>query len=310
MVIGLGLHRRMTEAELAPLARWSPLQHDPDDVVSTATVDGIPGAVGRPVAEAEHVVSVGVAELHQYAGISGGHKGAAVGCGGRQTLAALHHRDRVIDPRIRLGRVEGNPFRAAIDRLGVAARCELALLWVPAPRSDSPGVWIAGEPSAVVREASRRLSPFVPVARRWPGAVLRVPRVKAASLYQASRAATYLALSPAPPVREGGALILDARCPEGLGAEAGFVGALEQTRPPWTDLLTGPAPSGAGAQRAVMLALLAQRYRLVVRGCVDPAPLRRVGIDASSAPAPTGRQWLEVPAPFTRLPQVSTCAAD
>jgi len=298
VVVGLGLHRPMTAEELAPLAAWSPSQHDPDDCVPTDTVDGIPGAVGRPIAQADTVVSVGVAELHQYAGVSGGHKGVAVGCGGRATLSALHHRDRVLDPGVRIGRVAGNPFRSAVDGLGEAARCTLALVWVPAAR-----LWMAGEPRAVVQEAVARIAPWSPEPRRWAGAVLRVPRAKASSLYQASRAATYLALSPSPPLQPGARLVLDAACPEGIGSEAGFVAALGSCTPPWSALLTGPPPSGAGAQRAVMLALLAQHFQLEVAGCDDPSPLIAAGIPATRAPAPTGPEWLDVPAPFTRLPQ-------
>lgn len=297
VVVGLGLHRRMTREELAPLAPWWPVQHDPDDCVPTAKVDGIPGAVHREIAAADVVVSVGIAELHQYAGVSGGHKGVAVGCGGRATIAALHHRDRVLDPGVRIGRVEGNPFRAAVDALGEAARCAFAVVWAPAASQ-----WLAGEPRAVVRRAAAAIAPWEPGAGRHHSVVLRVPPAKATSLYQASRAATYLALSPDPPLAPGARLVLDAACPEGLGAEAGFVAAL-RAGAPWGDLLTGPPPTGAGAQRAVMLALLARDHQLEVAGCVDPAPFRAVGIPATRDPAPAGPGWLDIPHPFTRLPQ-------
>ncbi len=297
VVVGLGLHRRMTPAELAPLADWRPIQHDPDDTAPTATVDGIPGAVSREIADADVVVSVGIAELHLSAGVSGGHTGVAVGCGGRATIAALHHRDRVLDPGVRIGKVDGNPFRAAVDALGEAARCTFAVVWAPAA-----GQWLAGAPTAVVRRAAASIAPWAPGAGRHHSVVLRVPPAKATSLYQASRAATYLALSPDPPLAPGARLVLDAACPEGLGAEAGFVAAL-RSGAPWSDLLTGPPPTGAGAQRAVMLALLARDHRLEIASCVDPAPFLAVGIPATTAPAPAGPGWLDVPAPFTRLPQ-------
>lgn len=298
MVVGLGLHRPMTAAELAPLAPWAPVQSDPDDAVPYGAADGVPGLVTRAVARADHVLTVGIAELHQYAGVSGGHKGVVVGCGGRATIQALHHRDRVTDPRVRLGVLDGNPFRGAIDALGQALGVSLALNWLP-----QAGGWIAGPPAAVTAAAAAALDPWQPVAGAWGGAVLSVPAAKAGSFYQASRAATYLGLSPAPPLTPGATLVLHAACPEGLGAEAGFVAALQGCPPPWTALLTGPPPTGAGAQRAVMLALLATRYRLQIRGCVDPAPLRAVGLDASSAPPPQGADWLPVPSPFSRLPQ-------
>ncbi|MCK6505829.1 lactate racemase domain-containing protein [Myxococcota bacterium] len=298
VVVGLGLHRPMTAEELAPLAPWSPAQSDPDDAVAYGQVDGVPGAVTRAVAQADHVLTIGIAELHQYAGVSGGHKGVVVGCGGRATIQALHHRDRVTDPRVRLGVLEGNPFRGAIDGLGEELGVALALNWLP-----QAGRWMAGPPPQVTAAAAAALDPWQPLAGEWSGAVLTVPAAKAGSFYQASRAATYLGLSPAPPLSPGATLVLHAACPEGLGAEAGFVAALQRCPPPWSELLTGPPPTGAGAQRAVMLALLATRYRLQIRGCHDPAPLRAVGLDASADPPPRGPAWLEVPAPFSRLPQ-------
>ena len=298
VVIGLGLHRPMTPTELAPLAPWRPIQSDPDDVVETAVVDGIPGQVSRAIVGADRVVSVGVCELHQYAGLSGGHKGVSVGCGGRATISALHARARVLAPGVRLGQVEGNPFRAAVDVLGRTAGCTDSLVWVP-----GAGRWLWGPADGVVTRAAALLDPWEPVDSLADGAVLHVPDAKAGSLYQASRAATYLALSPRPPVRAGGTLVLRAACPEGLGSEVGFRRALGSCPPPWTALLQGPEPAGAGAQRAVVLALMARRYRLVVAGADDPEALSAVGIDTIRQ-APTGPGWLQVRRPFERLPQL------
>lgn len=297
VVVGLGLHRRLRQEELAHLRGFEAVQSDPDDALPYGRHEEIPGLLSRPAAEADHRIALGLAELHQYAGLSGGHKAVVVGCGGRATIAALHARARVMAPGVRIGALEGNPFRAAIDALGAQAGVALALNRLP------DGQWLAGEPRAVLARALERLRPWQPVDQMVEAAVLRVPPAKAQSFYQASRAATYLGLSPAPPVLEGGRLILDAACPEGLGSEEGFVAALRACPPPWTALLEGPEPRGAGAQRAVILALLARRYRLLVRGCADPVPLRAVGIDASAEPAPRGPDLLVVDEPFVRLPQ-------
>ena len=299
VVIGLGLHRRMTEEELAPLQRWDITQHDPDDCIPTVNVMGVPGAVGRNLAQTDWKISVGVCELHQYAGLSGGHKGISIGCGGRQTIETLHHRDRIVQPGVEVGRLDGNPFRNAIDLLGRAAGCRLALNWVPALR-----LWMAGPPESVVREALSRMKPWQNVAEPAPGARLRVPPSKARSLYQASRAATYLGLSPNPPLQPEAIIAIEASCEEGLGSESGFVDAIKAHEPPWTRLLTGEAPQGAGAQRAVMLALLARRYRIRIYGCTNPDALRKQGFWACGEPAPCEPGWLDVPAPFHRLPQL------
>lgn len=302
MVIGLGLHRPMTAAELAPLARWAPLQSDPDDFVAFGSADAagvpVPGTVTRALADRPKRVTIGTCELHQYAGVSGGHKGVVVGCGGRPTISALHRRRVVIDDGVRLGAMDGNPFRAAIDDLGEQLGVQLALNFAP-----GPDVWLAGPPSEVSAAGRALLDPWERVDRSWSRAVLRVPRSKGSSLYQASRAATYLGLSPRPPLVPGAVLVVEAACPEGLGAEAGFVAALQAAAPPWQALLTGPAPTGPGAQRAVMFALLARDYRLELAGVDDPAPFLAVGIHATRAPAGIDADTLLVERPFQRLPQ-------
>jgi len=298
VVVGLGLHRPMTPAELEPIQEFHPIQHDPDDVVPTALVDGIQGSVFRPVAEAPYAIGVGVVELHQYAGVSGGHKAVAVGCGGRGTIAALHDRARLLSPGVRIGNIDQNPFRQTVEELGRAARCRLALVWVPAA-----DCWLFGSPEGVVREGLRRLDPWVEVDMLADGAVLHVPPSKANTLYQASRAATYLSESPHPPLKPGATLVLRAHCSEGLGSESGFVAALEGSLPPWSELLTGPPPTGAGAQRAVMMAKLAAKYRLRVEGCTEPSVFKAVGIDATREVGPVSPTWLQVRRPFHQLPQ-------
>ena len=270
IIVGLGLHRRMTETELLPWSKFNVVQHDPDDVVATEEIDGIPGFVNRHVAKAPYAIAVGVVELHQYAGVSGGHKAVAVGCGGRKTIAALHHRDQVVRPGVEIGRLHGNPFRDAVDRLGEAAGCQLALVYVPAVER-----WLFGRPKAVVTEALRQMQPWTWVSERADGAILDVPSSKATSFYQASRAASYLALSPQPPLKDNALLVIRARCAEGLGAEQGFRDALARCRPPWSELL----------------------------GCVDPAVFEAVGVDASTEQRQYPATWLRVRDPFQRLPQ-------
>lgn len=301
-VIGLGLHRPMRADEL-PAAPFPLLQHDPDRCVPTREVDGVPGLVCPTIAGADTVLAVGVVELHQYAGFSGGHKAVAVGLGGRATLDALHHRDRVTAPGVEVGRLAGNPFRETVDRLGEAARLGWCLLQL------GPDDWVAGEPRAALREASGRLDCWEEVPEPHAEAILEVRGPKGANFYQASRAATYLGLSPRPPLLPGATIYLDAACPEGLGTgqgERAFAAVLRAGRPPWAGLLEGPAPQGAGTQRAVMLALLLRRFRLVVCGLDDPGPLRACGLEATRTPARelAGGDPLRVSDPFHRLPRL------
>ena len=294
VVIGLGLHRPMTEAELEPIASWNPIQHDPD-ACAPLTKNGIQiGEISQAILDAEWSMSIGVVELHQYAGYSGGHKGVAVGCGGRDTILKLHSRASIMSPGVEVGRINGNPFRQRIEELGEAARCYLALVYVPAAEC-----WVFGDPKAVVRAAASLVDPWEPWSSPVDGVRVRVPASKARTLYQASRAATYLSLSPRPVLRAGGTIVLEANLDEGLGSEEGFRRALTSSSPPWTTFLNDEEPQGAGAQRAVVLALLARQHRLVLC-CNDPRPFRTLGIECVQEPPP----WPIVEDPFNKLPQL------
>ena len=298
VMVGLGLHRRMTDAELSEICEEAPIQHDPDDCLMIRLASGEQVGLARKLVEADWSLSIGVAELHQYAGVSGGYKGVVVGCGSRNLIASLHCRDSVCAPGVRIGQIDGNPFRERIAEVGKASNCVAALVYVPAVQQ-----WLFGEPKQVIQTAAKLIQPWYWVKEPVDGVVLRVPKSKSSTLYQASRAATYLALSPHPPVRTGGTLVLDAALEEGIGCEVGFVRALEREPPPWSGALVGEEARGAGAQRIVMLALLAQRYRLVLRGCKDPTVFTRIGLEASSSPPEIPTGWLDVPSPFSHIPQ-------
>ena len=301
-VVGLGLHRAMRDSEL-PLSPFPVVQHDPDDTISTRSVDGVPGGVSRTLAGADVVLGVGIVELHQYAGFSGGHKAVSVGLGSRATIDALHHRDRVVAPGVALGNLGGNPFREVVDRLGEAAGVEWVL-------NVAGGRWFAGAPRAVLADAAASLDSWWDLALPVSSAVLVVPPRKAVNFYQASRAATYIGLSTRPPLVEGATLYLDAACPEGMGdgsGERAFAQLAREVAYPWGATLRGTAPVGGGTQRRVMLALLLQRYRLVVTGCSHPEALRACGIEAHEAPARelAPGQALWVHDPFGRVPRLA-----
>ena len=51
---------------------------------------GAPVRIVRRVQEADLVITAGVVEPHLYAGFSGGVKGVAIGCAGRETIAWTH----------------------------------------------------------------------------------------------------------------------------------------------------------------------------------------------------------------------------
>lgn len=313
VLVGLGLHRPSTKTELADLQQLSPWpvrDHDPLNCVPFATPSAYPCALPKTVLNADALIAIGVVELHQYAGFSGGHKAFVVGCGGIESIGALHHRDLISHPGVQVGQLNNNPFRKHIDLVGERLPPCIALQWLP-----DLG-WISGEPTATLQAAAQLIQAFSKVEKRYKTAIIDVPATKAVNFYQASRAATYLALSPNPPLLPGAKIILRAACPEGIGkglGEQNCAAALKSCEPqwgapsknPWEALLSGPFHWGGGAQRAIMLARLAQKYTLLVSDCVQADELRSLGIEASHEAAENlvSGDALTIPNPFKQLPQ-------
>ena len=303
VVIGLGLHRQMTEDELGTLLDYSKnerlVQHDPDDCQEVILADGRVFGLSKWLYDGAWSITVGVMEIHQYAGVSGGFKGISVGCGSRDFIQYIHSREMVCHSKVSVGKVVDNPFRNEIENLGQASNCRLALAYVPSLEE-----WWLGHPSALLSEAQKSIPMWHFVDKVYDGAYLPVPSSKAKSFYQASRAATYLALSPNPPLKIGAEIWLHAEMIEGLGSEKGFVQSLQKFQPPWQEVLDGEEPRGAGAQRLLMLALLSQRFHLKVVGCKNPEIFTKIGIEARSDVPKIPSNWLKVANIFESIPQL------
>ena len=112
--------------------------------------------------------------------------------------------------------------------------------------------------------------------------VAGVPEPKDRSLYQASRAATYVGLSARPVVAPGGLIAFCAEAPLGVGdgpGEANFGALLAATKRPMDLVARGCVePLGPGGQRAYMMAKLMTQYRVGVIGAADPALVERLGL--------------------------------
>ncbi len=260
VVIGLGLHRPMTDEEIeAALGEHAALavNHDPDTTRTVGTVDGCEIAIFEPVADADFVCSTGMVEPHQYAGFSGGAKTAVIGAGGESQIRYSHGPEMLAREGVRLGRVEDNPFRKFIDDAGDAAGVDFCLNVTHGPAGIT-GV-AAGDPRQVVDALAEtaRDGLAVEVEDSYDAVVAGIGAPKDANLYQASRAATYIVLGANNPLRAGGRVVLPARLPEGAGSGRGeqrFVerlSAADDAATLYDELRAGYEP---GTQRAFVLA--------------------------------------------------------
>jgi nickel-dependent lactate racemase len=295
---GVGMHRASTDAEkIAKLGdqvvrRYRVVDHDarsPDLVVDLgATETGIPLSVNRIAYESDLLIATGIVEPHQYAGYSGGAKTLSVGAAGEAMIAYTHGPVMLEMPGTRLGRVEGNPFREALQEAGRRAGLRFVLNVVQDDNKNVVAVR-AGDPVAAFCElvAVARAMYEVPIPHPYDVAVAGVGFPKDVNLYQSSRGPTYLHFAPTAVVKPGGTYILPAVCQEGAGEGAGeqrFYRALKEatSMPALVEELrrTGYPP---GEQRAFVLAKVLSEANIVVVGAQTPDIVR----DAKMVPAAT-----------------------
>ncbi|AXG10329.1 lactate racemase domain-containing protein [Haloplanus rubicundus] len=265
ILVGLGLHRPMTDAELrAGLGEYADLavNHDPEATVEVGTVDGlngeaVPVRVHPLVAEADCLLSTGMVEPHQYAGFSGGAKTAAIGAGDGSLIGYTHGPEVLSHPNVRLGRIEDNPFREVVDRAGDAIGLDFCLNVTKGPNGFLGAS--AGRPRAVVADLAEtaRAALSVPLSDTFDAVIGGVGAPKDANLYQTTRAPTYLVLGDHNPVRPGGRVVVPARLPEGVGEGTGERRFYERLRTATSaDALYEAMRAGydPGAQRAFVVA--------------------------------------------------------
>ena len=303
VLVGRGLHRPMTLRELEPLievcehhgARLR--QHHPAMRVAAPS-----GALIAPeIVYADRVVAVGVVEPHQYAGFSGGVKGLIIGCGAYETVAHMHSLEMLAACGARIGWFEGNPFQNELWRLAEGLPPVDGWFVVPGHAGVLSGPVRSAFEDAVA--ISRSLH-FREVDAPVRSMLLRVPPEKGTNFYQASRAATYVALAQSPALVEGGTLYVEAPCPEGIGTGAGELACAAAMKRGRAELLAelraeNPPETSGGAQRAYVLAMALQRAKVALVGSRPIPELEAFGVEQLPLAPPVE---LTVDDPFHALP--------
>lgn len=303
LICGVGMHRPSTDEEKIEklgrdiTERYRVIDHaarDEDNLVNLGlTESGVPLSVNRAAYEADLLIATGLVEPHQYAGYSGGSKTLSVGAGGEKMIAYTHGPVMVDHPGTRLGKIEGNPFQAAI--IEAARRAGLRFV-INALLDDQKQILAvrAGAPQAAHGElvATARSIYEVPIDKQFDVAIGGVGYPKDANLYQASRAASYLYFAPTPVVKPGGFFIIPAPCEEGAGEGIGeqrYIDAMRQA-PDITTILEEARAHGypPGQQRAFVMAKVLEQTSVIIVGAEQPDVVR----DAKMTPAPTMEEAL------------------
>jgi nickel-dependent lactate racemase len=296
LLCALGAHRPPTLDERkqklgALFERYPAFDHDCADAAQLADLGsgpfGVPLSVNRLAAEADLVVSTGIVEPHQYAGYSGGAKTLAIGAGGEATISATHSPAMIEREGCGPGLTAGNPFQAVVRESVRRVGSKNFILNVV--RTGPGWACFAGSPLAAHEAAVRFCAALVevPVSPPFNAALCGVPSPKSRSLYQATRAASYLALSPRPVLSPGATIILAATLEEGAGSGPGerrFLSQMESAAGNPQALLARlrSRPLLPGEQRAFIMAKVLAGYRVVVVGG-QPALARRAGLESAAS---------------------------
>ncbi|NNF06543.1 MAG: nickel-dependent lactate racemase [Candidatus Eisenbacteria bacterium] len=331
LVFALGMHRRTTEEEQKEkLGAWFGKLRTVDahggdleayralgELTSGATQtfpEPVPVELHEAILDCDVLLATGIVEPHQYAGFSGGRKTVAIGCASANTISVLHGVSFLEHSGTRLGRIENNPVHEALVLGARKARLQFIVNLAMSAEGEPLRV-LAGEPEPTHEELVRSCSEqaWVPVGEEpFDAVVLGIGSPKDANLYQASRALTYLAFGPRPPLREGGWVVIAAPCPEGMGQGAGeqaFLKGMQSASNPIDVVAKLRADGfGAGGQRAFMVAKALTHYRGAVLGAshASTAPSCHMkgiaSLDEIASVLPAKARVLVVPHGLATLP--------
>jgi len=222
IVVALGLHRSMSDAELEQAVgtevyrRVRVINHDPARTVRLGvTQRGMPVEFLREVVQADLRICLGNLEFHYFVGYSGGAKAILPGCASLATITANH--SMMVRPEAVGGQIEGNPVRADIEEAVAMVGVDFVLnVLVDAEHRVLAAV--AGDVTAAHRQgcemvAERGKVPIPDLAE----VVLASPGgyPKDVNLYQAQKALDNAGCA----MRPGGVTILVAECIEEIGGQ-------------------------------------------------------------------------------------------
>lgn len=188
------------------------------------------------VAQARRILAIGSVEPHYFAGFSGTHKTATIGCAAHADIERNHA--GAMDPVCRPCRLAGTPVHDGV--LEMLARLEAARS-VRAVNLFQTGNSILDASGGTPLEALRSLTPAVEavylrrIPRQADALVVEVTGALSCSFYQAEKGIKNSEAA----VCDGGTIILQAACPQGIGQDA-FVQLLReaQTHREAVDLVT------------------------------------------------------------------------
>lgn len=220
VVIALGLHRKMSEAELRQsvgdevFRRVQVINHDIHDVTKVGTTSrGTPVELFRPVVEADIRICLGNVEFHYFAGFSGGAKAMMPGVASQAAINANHA--HMTKEAATAAELVGNPVREDLEEAVQMVGADYILNVIVDENMNIVHAR-AGDVTLAHRDLCGLLMSegVVRIGQKVDLAIVSAGgHPKDVDLYQAQKALDNCANA----VKPGGVLILLAQCGEGYG---------------------------------------------------------------------------------------------
>ena len=246
----LGTHRQQTDDELRVMLgddivdNYRCLQHDAFDdgrLVSLGTTSlGNPVRLNRLLVEADYRVYTGFIEPHFFAGFSGGPKAVLPALSGQESVLSNHGRDMIAHPRSTWGVIEGNPIWSEMREVALRTMPAFLVNVTVNPEHAITGVF-AGDLLAAHSAGCAFVKNHVMVGVDEPFDVVITSNSGYPldqNLYQ-----TVKGMSAANRiVRDDGAIIMCARCQDGLPDHGRYAALLDEAGSPQgvLDMLARP----------------------------------------------------------------------
>jgi nickel-dependent lactate racemase len=219
IIFALGIHRKLETKEMAQLVgnnvfnRYRCINHDSTNCVFIGTTKrGTVVKANREVLEADIRICVGSIELHYFAGYTGGYKSILPGICARSTIETNHK--LMLQPAALAGRIN-SPVRIDIEEAGELVGCDFILNVVLNGKKQIVKA-VAGDPIKAHREGIKIVDSMyvIPIKELADVVVVSAGGApKDINVFQSQKALDNAKHA----VKNGGAIILLAKCPEGLG---------------------------------------------------------------------------------------------
>lgn len=262
IIFGLGIHRKQTTEEKISIVgkeifqEYQCIDHDTENCINLGTTSrGTPIEVFRSIVESDIVICTGNIEHHYFAGYTGGYKSVLPAVSSRRSIEVNH--SLMIEP----GTAPGNPecpVRADLEEAGKITGVDFILNVVLNPHKEIVAA-VAGHPVEAHRRGAEIVDAFfkrdvepadimIVSPGGWP---------KDINLFQSHKSLEHVKSA----VKPGGAIILAAKCAEGLGNSV-FEEWLYTTSGPEEAIERFNYGFIQGGHKAALIAKLALDYHL------------------------------------------------